>query len=134
MDAIAKSAISAGDGRYTVTLRLHPEQLGEVRLQLHVAGRDVQTVVQVNNPDVQHLVEQRSGDLRQGLSQAGLTLTGFNVTTGEGERERQSDAQPSDTLPRRRRNGTKALPIAGIPTARPTRLTTQRANGLDTFA
>ncbi|HYF93954.1 MAG TPA: flagellar hook-length control protein FliK [Symbiobacteriaceae bacterium] len=135
MDAIAKSAISAGDGKYTVTLRLHPEQLGEVRLQLHVAGREVQTSLQVANSTAQQFLEQRSDQLREGLSQSGLTLSGFHVATGQQGRQRQTEQPFEQTGPRRRsRQAAGAAPVGGV-AARPVRLLTTRPTvGLDTLA
>lgn len=133
MEAVAKSAVNAGDGRYTVTLRLHPEHLGEVRLQLHVAGREVQTVLQVSNPDARQFLEQRGDQLRESLTQSGLTLSGFHVGTGAGERDRGAQ-QAFDEQPFRRRNRQSAAPITGV-VAQPLRLpTTRRTSRFDTLA
>ncbi|HWI65937.1 MAG TPA: flagellar hook-length control protein FliK [Symbiobacteriaceae bacterium] len=135
MDAIAKSAVSAADGRYTVTLRLHPEQLGEVRLQLHVAGREVQTTLQVANPEARQMLEQRSDQLRDGLNQSGLTLSGFHVATGQEERQRDAREQFEQLNPRRRGRQSGAVAPVGSLTARPARISgTRRTTGFDTLA
>lgn len=135
MDAIARSAVSSGDGRYTVTLRLHPEQLGEIRLQLHVSGRDVATTLQVSNPAAQQLLEQKSDQLREGLTQSGLTLSGFHVATGQEQRQRETQQQFDQLAPRKRNRQSASKPdIAGTIT-RPVRLPgVRRPNGLDTLA
>jgi flagellar hook-length control protein FliK len=132
MDAIAKSAVSSGDGRYTVTLRLHPEQLGEVHLQLHVVGREVQTTLQVSTPAAQQALQAKGDELRQSLDQNGLTLSGFSVNTGQGERRR--DQELPDELTNRPRRKTATAPGGPAPVARSIRRQTQRTSGLDTLA
>lgn len=87
MESISQAVKSTDDGQYTVTLRLHPEQLGEVRLQLQVSGREVHTVMQVASSEARQALESRGDQLRQHLDQAGLTLSSFEVSTGQQQRE-----------------------------------------------
>jgi len=135
MDAIARTAVSSRDGRYTVTLRLHPEHLGEVRLQLQVVGREVQTVLQVANPEAKQLLEQRGDQLRQGLDQAGLSLAGFHVSTGQGDRSpRERDQEWQDLRRERRRNDGTPAPAQLGQAAATRRGTRVRNGGLDTMA
>ncbi len=135
MDAIARTAVNARDGRYTVTLRLHPENLGEVRLQLQLSGRDVSTVMQVSTPDAKQALEQRGEMLRQGLDQAGLTLSGFHVSNGstasQGRSPRDRADQTQDLPMQRRRN--RAL-AAAAPAARLSAPARKRTGLLDTLA
>jgi len=77
------------DGEYRLTLRLHPEHLGEVRLELHLNGREVYAAMEVSSADARQALESRGEQLRQGLSDAGYQLTGFEVATGEGRQARQ---------------------------------------------
>ncbi|MFZ5826786.1 MAG: flagellar hook-length control protein FliK [Bacillota bacterium] len=83
IDQLVRAIQTLDDGQYSVTLRLHPEQLGEVRLQLHMSGREVHAAMEVMSQDARQLLENRSDQLRQSLSQAGLTLSGFEVNTGQ---------------------------------------------------
>lgn len=92
MQAISRAVNATREGNYTVTLRLHPEHLGEVRLQLSLNGREVTTVMEVASADARQQLESRGDQLRQNLNQAGLTLSGFSVSTGQNQqspRERQ---------------------------------------------
>lgn len=86
-DLVVEHLSHTPDGDQAVTLRLHPAQLGEVRLQIHVSGREVQTVFEVTNAEARQALEQQGEQLRQGLSQAGFTLSGFTVSTGSGGRQ-----------------------------------------------
>lgn len=95
MEVISQSVRTSADGQYTVTLRLYPEHLGEVRLEMHVAGREVQAVMEVANQQVRQAMEARGDLLRQNLSQAGLALTGFDVNTG---RQNQSPRERHEAL------------------------------------
>jgi len=87
MDLVVEHLSESPEGEQTVTLKLHPEHLGEVRLQLHLAGREVRTLFEVSTPEARQALEQRGDELRQGLSQAGFTLSGFSVSTGDGRRQ-----------------------------------------------
>lgn len=87
MDEIARALAQSEDGNYSLTLRLHPENLGEVRLQLQMSGREITAAMQVANADARQLLENQAHQLRQNLSQAGLTLTGFQVSTGQQQQQ-----------------------------------------------
>lgn len=87
MDLVVESLGEGRDGDQTVTLKLHPEHLGEVRLHLQLSGREVRTLFEVSTPEARQALEQRGDELRQGLSQAGFTLSGFSVSTGDGRRQ-----------------------------------------------
>ncbi|MGE5672575.1 MAG: flagellar hook-length control protein FliK [Mycobacterium leprae] len=94
METIPRALAEAGPGNYTVTLQLHPEHLGEVRLQVQLIGQQVHTMMEVANPAARQALEANGDQLRQGLNQAGLTLAGFQVSTGQGgqsPREQQTE-------------------------------------------
>jgi len=89
MDLVVESLRDTPDGEYAITLRLYPEHLGEVRLQVQVAGREVRTRFEVTTPEARQILEQRGEQLREGLHNAGFTLSGFTVSTGGGARQSQ---------------------------------------------
>jgi flagellar hook-length control protein FliK len=135
MDAIGQAMSTARPGRYTVTLQLYPESLGEVRLQMQVVGREVHAAMQVTNPAAQQTLEDQGDRLRQSLSQAGLTLSGFNVSTGPGSQTPQDRRdQLQQQLASQRRSGATA-PVPGPDRPAVQRLGRDRTGGvLDTLA
>lgn len=138
MDAISRSLANTRDGQYTVTLRLHPEQLGEVRLQLQLSGREVHTVMEVANPVARQALESRGDQLRQNLSQAGLTLSGFEVSTGQNHqsaRERR-EAFENQLLSQTQRGARRTEQVAANPVGAIERIrnAARQRSRLDTMA
>jgi len=132
MEAIARTASHARDGRYSVTLRLHPENLGEVRLQIRLSGREVSTIMQVSTPDAQLALQERGDMLRQGLDQVGLSLNGFHVSTGNQDRRPRDRTHQEQALSEQRRRS--LTPSATTRAGRPVALGRTRLGMLDTLA
>lgn len=133
-DLVARSVRNSPDGQYTVSLRLHPESLGEVRLQIHLTGREVHTVMEVANPEARQALESRGDQLRQSLHEAGLTLAGFSVSTGHG---RQSPRERHDAFADLLTGSRRIAPVSTQPTAEgPARIqrADRRGGRLDTMA
>ncbi len=106
MDAISRSLANSQDGEYTVTLQLHPERLGEVKLQLHLNGREVQAVLEVASAEARQVLQAHSQQLRQNLDQAGLTLANFEVSTGQNpQQQTPQDRRDAFQAPMPGRNG-----------------------------
>lgn len=137
MEALARSVVSARPGHYTVNLQLTPEHLGEVRLQIHVAGKEVQAMIQAATPEARQALQTEGDRLRQGLDQAGLNLSGFQVSTGDGggpkDRERQFQEALLRTDRRRGRSASSAGPVGPAP-ADVIRGGARPSGGLDTIA
>lgn len=122
------------DGEYRVTLRLHPEHLGEVRLELHLSGREIHATLEVANQDARQALESRGDQLRQSLSDAGYNLAGFEVATGEGRQPRRGTQEDPYSGPQptgRSRLTAENGPAAGSGTVRPIG---PRGGRLDTLA
>lgn len=134
MAELARTVPELPDGQYRLTLRLHPEHLGEVRLELHLNGRDVYAAMEVVSSDARQALESRGEQLRQGLSDAGYNLAGFDVATGEGRQARHGGAEEPAGWSRptgrsRGRPEAAAAPAAGVrPAPGP------RSGRLDTLA
>lgn len=138
IETIARAVNSTRDGTYSVTLRLHPEHLGEVRLQLHLNGREVSTVMEVASADARQQLESRGDQLRQSLSQAGLTLSGFSVSTGQNRQSPRERQQAFEEQLRGRLTGINRTvqPVAGAPAGAIERIKAagRRTGRLDTMA
>lgn len=118
LQRISQAVTQTRSGEYTVTLKLHPQELGEVRLLLHLSGREVRTVLEVAHPQVQHMLESQGDTLRQNLVQAGLALSSFEVNTGQGgQTARDRKEQLEDLLRSQRRGRGSAAPAVQPPSA-----------------
>lgn len=136
MESISRSVASSQPGRYAVTLHLHPEHLGEVRLKLNVIGREVVTMLEVTTTAAKQALEQRGEELRQGLREAGLTLSGFEVNTGQGGQSRQQELLEALLWERRRSRTPSTAAAVALNTGTATQVTGSRktSSRLDTLA
>lgn len=118
--ALREVATEAEPGTYEITLRLSPESLGEVKVTLQLTGSEVRTMMEVVGAEARQALESGVDRLRQGLSEAGLTLSDFQVNTGLGGQQGRNPAAewPDWLSPQaRRRGGTPppaAAPLASI--------------------
>lgn|GEM_PF-1965318 len=107
MDAVSRSLANTPDGDYTVTLQLHPERLGEMRLRIHLSGNEVQAVMEVASAEARQALQAQSQQLRQNLDQVGLTLANFEVSTGQNQQQTPQERRDAfqDMSPGRQGNG-----------------------------
>lgn len=75
-----KASQSGGEAR----LRLHPPELGEVKVKVIVADGKVWTHFEVTNPQVKPLLESNMNQLRNSLQENGLQLMDFQVDVDSG--------------------------------------------------
>jgi flagellar hook-length control protein FliK len=86
----------------TVNLKLYPQELGELRMEIKVEQDNIKAHIIAQNPQAQEMIDSHLPRLREALAQQGLHLQQVEVTlaaqdnTG-GERFKESDAwrQPS---------------------------------------
>ena len=86
----------------TVNLKLHPQELGELRMEIKVEQDNIKAHIIAQSPQAQEMIDRHLPRLREALAQQGLHLQQVEVTlaaqdnTG-GERFKESDAwrQPS---------------------------------------
>ena len=71
------------DGVGEARIRLNPEHLGEVRIDIKIDGDRVSAVLQVERPDVRQAIEAQSHSLRSGLAAQGLNLEDLTVRQAE---------------------------------------------------
>lgn len=77
--------------RSQMTLRLHPEELGELRMELVMEKGVLKAQIQAQNPQVQEVLERNLFRLRDALEQQGLTLEQFDVNQGARQQGESSE-------------------------------------------
>jgi len=64
----------------TVTLKLHPAELGELRMELKVEQDNIKAHITTQNPQVQDILDRNLPRLREALAQQGMNLEHMQVT------------------------------------------------------
>jgi flagellar hook-length control protein FliK len=82
------------DGSYQVTIRLQPDDLGPVHVELRLEGSVVNVSLQADGDATRDMLRQNLGQLRQQLTDAGLTTGNFDVGNGPASRDESGGRQP----------------------------------------
>jgi flagellar hook-length control protein FliK len=88
-------------GVMEATVKLRPEYLGEVTIQLRVDGSNVTAVVQTDAPGVRQWLESQEQTIRNGLAAHGLDLERL-IVNPDGERQQQAHDETEANESRRR--------------------------------
>jgi flagellar hook-length control protein FliK len=72
------------DGLHEVTLRLSPEQLGDLRIDLKLNGGRMDAVVRAESQDAREALLRDVPALREALASNGITLSSFDVSLSGG--------------------------------------------------
>lgn len=97
---------SLKDGIGEARVRLRPDYLGEVRIELKVEGDRVSAVLQVERADVRQQVEQGSQSLRSTLAAQGLHLEELTVREdGSRQDRREGERREGNRRQARRPSG-----------------------------
>jgi flagellar hook-length control protein FliK len=84
------------------TVRLRPEHLGEVSIDIRVDGRTVTAIIRAESAVVREWLQLQEDAVRNGLSQQGLHLERLIVQRdGKRERREQQAGDPRRSKPRR---------------------------------
>ena len=114
-EQVAMKMTPLPDGAHDVEIRLTPEHLGKLKIELHIDSGRMDASVHADNIEARTLLLREEPALREALRNAGVTLSSFNVAlSGEAWRERKGGAHPNgdaDSAPRRRR---KEEPLEGV--------------------
>lgn len=94
------------EGTRTMRIRLVPENLGELRIEIQGAGDTMRVRMIAATPAARDALESQMGDLRQALQKQGLSLNNFSVDTGPDGRE----APQQHEQPRHRNSGGANVP------------------------
>ena len=84
--------VNAKSGVMEATVRLRPDYLGDVTIELRVDGTGVSAVVRAESAGVRQWLESHEETIRNGLAEHGLELTRF-VVNPDGQQQSQPEAQ-----------------------------------------
>jgi flagellar hook-length control protein FliK len=118
------------DGSYQVVIRLQPEELGVVHVELRLEGSTVNVSLHADGDATRDMLRQNLGQLRQQLASGGLTTGHFDVGSGPAsDRENGAEGrQPAATS--LDRPGYEGLTSSGTSGTGATPLLSSQANGL----
>ncbi len=85
-------------GGKTVTVRLVPESLGELRMEVHSNGQDMTVRLVSSNPVVRETLEAQTQGLRDALSREGIDVSRVEVSTSMNQQSPHSDGQSNQQL------------------------------------
>lgn len=88
-----------------VTVKLHPEELGELNIRMVMEGDQLKLQIQAQNQQVREILEQNFPRLRTAMEDQGVTVEDFQVSLGDSNAEDQAGAQSDDELSRRHETG-----------------------------
>ncbi len=76
-----------------MVLRLHPAELGSLRIELMVEGDRVRANLHAQTQQVQEVLERNLGQLRNALAEQGLKIDHFQVSTDTRQNHQQGQAE-----------------------------------------
>ncbi len=88
-----------------MVLRLHPAELGSLKLELIVEGNKVRAQLQAQTTQVQEVLERNLPQLRNALAEQGLKIDEFKVDV-----DQQQDGRSEDLAKQQRENGSQQQP------------------------
>ncbi|MFZ2620244.1 MAG: flagellar hook-length control protein FliK [Alphaproteobacteria bacterium] len=92
---VMQTLLAEGGGE--VYLKLHPKELGEVRIELTIADGMVTGAIAAQRPEVVEQLARELQNLKQGLQDAGFTLgqegIAFMLDTGSGQQNPQGEGR-----------------------------------------
>ena len=95
--------IRAGEGTGEARVRLNPEFLGEVRIELKITGDRVNAVLHVERDDVRQQIENGTPALRAALAAHGLDLEEVTVREDDSSRREGTPQERREPRERKRR-------------------------------
>ena len=69
----------------TVNLKLHPQELGELRMEIKVEQDNIKAHIIAQNPQAQEMIDRHLPRLREALAQQGLHLQHIEVTVASND-------------------------------------------------
>ncbi len=115
-EQLGKAEFRADDGR--VVLRLHPEELGSLRIDVKLDDQRLRLHIVADNPAVREALAANLDSLKETLSRQHIVMERFEVTGGQGQDQQQLFKEHRQQLPDGQGN-------------RPGRIVTERAEDGD---
>lgn len=96
----AGSLILRNNNTGTINLVMHPENLGNVRIMLHVSDNVISGQITVHSQEAYNAFKNSSASLAQAFTDSGFQAEGFSVAySGQGAGQQSSDGQRQYTEP-----------------------------------
>jgi flagellar hook-length control protein FliK len=93
-DSFANHEVKTGNNQ--IVLRLSPENLGELKVNLSMDGQNLKVEIIAENHMVRDALLQNTDSLKESLARQNISMQSFNVTTGNpGQRQQQGDWRES---------------------------------------
>lgn len=81
-----------------VTVKLYPEELGELSIRMVMEGDQLKLQIQAQNQQVREILEQNFPRLRTAMEDQGVTVEDFQVSLGSSGAEEQAHSQGDDNF------------------------------------
>jgi flagellar hook-length control protein FliK len=85
-----------------VTVKLHPEELGELNIRMVMEGDQLKLQIQAQNQQVREILEQNFPRLRTAMEDQGVTVEDFQVSLSDSHADDQAGTHTDDDLSRQR--------------------------------
>jgi flagellar hook-length control protein FliK len=105
-------------GRTALHLRLSPEDLGGIDLRLSTGAGGASVTLTAETQATSALLEQRLGELRQALQDAGVQVHTLNVGREQLSQQRQAPERGQFEMPQPATSASKGQPQSETPTLR----------------
>jgi flagellar hook-length control protein FliK len=79
-------------GQTSLRMQLYPEDLGRINLRLTGSSEGVRVSITADLASTGSLLERHMGDLKQALSESGVTVLGLAVGSGQDQRQHGADS------------------------------------------
>ena len=105
------------EGAKTMRIRIVPENLGELRIEIHGTGDTLRVRMISANPAVRDALDSQMGDLKQALQKQGLSPDNVTVDAGPGRDDTPQRREQSGQAPKLAAGTAPATNPAGRPDA-----------------
>ncbi len=93
-----KSFIEQGN-KSSMTLKVLPENMGDVKVSLDMVKNMVQARIDVDNDNVRQFVQNNLDTLKQSLAQSGVNISMLQVNVSSSDQKQQKFVQPGKRKP-----------------------------------
>jgi flagellar hook-length control protein FliK len=89
-DSLVNHEVKTGNNQ--IVLRLSPENLGELKVNMSMDGQNLKVEIVAENHMVRDALLQNTDSLKESLARQNISMQSFSVTTGNpGQRQQQGD-------------------------------------------